>query len=93
MKALVLDGVGKIKVVDKPMPQIQHPADAVLKMVRTTICGSDLVCLHLSMIILAQAVAEHRDCQRNHACVQIDTMGLASSAVSPPGVAFDRNPD
>ncbi|KAK5686396.1 hypothetical protein LTS10_002514 [Elasticomyces elasticus] len=42
MKALIFDGVGKIKVVDKDKPKVQDPADAVLKMVRTTICGSDL---------------------------------------------------
>ncbi|KAK3074240.1 hypothetical protein LTR53_003463 [Teratosphaeriaceae sp. CCFEE 6253] len=42
MKALVFDGVGKIKVVDKPKPEVKDPADAVLRMIRTTICGSDL---------------------------------------------------
>lgn len=42
MKALTYDGVGKIKVVDKEVPKIQHPAQAILKMLRTTICGSDL---------------------------------------------------
>lgn len=42
MKALVFDGVGKIKVVDKDIPKIQDEKQAVVKMLRTTICGTDL---------------------------------------------------
>ena len=42
MKALTFDGVGKVKVVDKDKPKLELPNQAVLKLVRTTICGSDL---------------------------------------------------
>lgn len=42
MKALTYDGDGKIKVVDKPIPEIESPTQAILKMLRTTICGTDL---------------------------------------------------
>ncbi|KAK4554468.1 hypothetical protein LTR86_008322 [Recurvomyces mirabilis] len=42
MKALTYDGPGKIKVVDKPTPTVTNPADAVVKLLRTTICGTDL---------------------------------------------------
>ena len=42
MKALTYDGAGKIKVVDKPKPEIESPAQAIVKLVRTTICGTDL---------------------------------------------------
>jgi len=42
MKSLTYDGVGKIKVVDKPVPKIEHPSQAIVKLLRTTICGSDL---------------------------------------------------
>ncbi len=42
MKALTYDGVGKIKVADKEKPKIEKPAQAIVKMLRTTICGSDL---------------------------------------------------
>lgn len=42
MKALTFDGVGKIKVLDKEIPKPEKATDAVLKMVRTTICGTDL---------------------------------------------------
>ena len=42
MKALVFDGVGKIKVVDKPKPELKSGSDAIVKLLRTTICGTDL---------------------------------------------------
>ncbi|KIY45763.1 L-iditol 2-dehydrogenase [Fistulina hepatica ATCC 64428] len=42
MKALIYAGKGQPKLVDKPMPQILQPTDAVVKMVKTTICGTDL---------------------------------------------------
>lgn len=42
MKALTFDGIGKIKVVDKPYPHIENGSQAVVKMLRTTICGTDL---------------------------------------------------
>jgi alcohol dehydrogenase len=40
MKALTYDGVGKIKVVDKDKPKIELPTQAIVKLVRTTICGT-----------------------------------------------------
>lgn len=46
MKAFTYDGPGKTKVVDKPKPQVENPNEAVLKMVRTTICGTDLHIVH-----------------------------------------------
>ncbi|PVH88097.1 GroES-like protein [Cadophora sp. DSE1049] len=42
MKALVFNGVGKIAVEDRPQPKVQDPSDAIVKLTRTTICGSDL---------------------------------------------------
>lgn len=42
MKALTYDGVGKIKVVDKDKPKVEQQSQAVVKMLRTTICGTDL---------------------------------------------------
>jgi alcohol dehydrogenase len=42
MKALIYNGVGKYAVVDKPEPKVQEGTDALVRMVRTTICGSDL---------------------------------------------------
>ncbi len=42
MKALVYHGPGKKSLEDKPMPTVQEPTDAVVKITRTTICGTDL---------------------------------------------------
>lgn len=42
MKALVLRGRNTIKLEDKPKPTIQEPTGAIVKIIYTTICGSDL---------------------------------------------------
>jgi alcohol dehydrogenase len=42
MKALVYQGPGKRSWEDAPKPVVQRPTDAVVKVARTTICGSDL---------------------------------------------------
>lgn len=42
MKALVYKGPGQKVLEDRPTPQITAPTDAVVKIVKTTICGTDL---------------------------------------------------
>ena len=42
MKALVYGGIGKIEWKDTQMPHIEKPTDAVVKILKTTICGTDL---------------------------------------------------
>lgn len=42
MKALVYMGPGKRSWEDRPKPAVHDPADAVVKIERTTICGTDL---------------------------------------------------
>jgi alcohol dehydrogenase len=42
MKALVYQGPGKKALEDRPMPEMQAPTDAVVKILKTTICGTDL---------------------------------------------------
>ncbi|CUI16090.1 hypothetical protein PNK_0461 [Candidatus Protochlamydia naegleriophila] len=42
MKALVYQGPGKISLEDKPKPQLEKPTDCIVKILRTTICGTDL---------------------------------------------------
>jgi alcohol dehydrogenase len=42
MKALVYHGPGKRSWEEKPKPTVKDPSDAVVKVIRTTICGSDL---------------------------------------------------
>jgi alcohol dehydrogenase len=42
MQALVYNGPGKKSLEDRPKPKLQMPTDAVVKLTRTTICGTDL---------------------------------------------------
>ncbi len=42
MKALVYNGPGKKAVEERPIPKIAEPTDALVKIVKTTICGTDL---------------------------------------------------
>src|SRR5579864_8277876 len=42
MKALVYLGPGKKALEERPKPNITAPTDAIVKIVKTTICGTDL---------------------------------------------------
>ncbi|PNG26673.1 zinc-dependent alcohol dehydrogenase family protein [Methylocella silvestris] len=42
MKALVYHGPGQKALETRPKPQIEAPGDAIVKLVKTTICGTDL---------------------------------------------------
>lgn len=46
MKALVYGGPGKIELKEISTPEIEKPTDALVKITRTTICGTDLGILH-----------------------------------------------
>ena len=42
MKALVYNGPGKKALEERPKPQVAAPGDAVVRVLKTTICGTDL---------------------------------------------------
>ena len=42
MRALVYRGPDKISLEDKPKPQIENPTDCIVRITKTTICGTDL---------------------------------------------------
>lgn len=42
MKALVYHGPGEKTLDDRPKPEVRDPGDAVVRMLKTTICGTDL---------------------------------------------------
>ncbi|WP_028008193.1 zinc-dependent alcohol dehydrogenase family protein [Solimonas flava] len=42
MKALVYQGPGRMAWQDKPMPAVDQPSDALVRITHTTICGTDL---------------------------------------------------
>ena len=46
MLAMDYRGPRRVRVKQKPMPEIQHPQDAVVRVTRSCICGSDLHLYH-----------------------------------------------
>jgi len=42
MRAAVMYGAGDVRVEDRPDPKIHQPTDAVVRVSRAAICGSDL---------------------------------------------------
>lgn len=42
MKALIYQGKNKKSIEERPKPKIQHQTDAIVKVNKTTICGTDL---------------------------------------------------
>ena len=46
MRAMNYRGPYRVRIDEKPMPQIQHPQDAVVRVTRSCICGSDLHLYH-----------------------------------------------
>jgi S-(hydroxymethyl)glutathione dehydrogenase / alcohol dehydrogenase len=46
MKAMTYRGAYKIRVEEKPEPRIEHPNDAIVRVERAAICGSDLHLYH-----------------------------------------------
>ncbi|MGW0160400.1 zinc-dependent alcohol dehydrogenase [Mycobacterium sp. NPDC003323] len=46
MRAMVYRGPYKVRVEEKPMPTIEHPNDAIVRVTMAAICGSDLHLYH-----------------------------------------------
>jgi threonine dehydrogenase-like Zn-dependent dehydrogenase len=46
MLALSYRGPSRLRVENKPLPKIEHPNDAILRITRSAICGSDLHLYH-----------------------------------------------
>jgi len=46
MKAMEYRGPFRVRLEDKPMPRIEHPGDAIVRVTRSCICGSDLHLYH-----------------------------------------------
>jgi len=42
MRAMEYRGPQRVRITEKPMPEIKHPEDAIVRVVRSCICGSDL---------------------------------------------------
>jgi threonine dehydrogenase-like Zn-dependent dehydrogenase len=46
MRGVVFDGVGRVRVTDLPDAELVAPGDAIVRITRSAICGSDLHLLH-----------------------------------------------
>jgi threonine dehydrogenase-like Zn-dependent dehydrogenase len=46
MQAMIYEGPSRVRVGNKPDPVIEHPNDALVRVTRSAICGSDLHLLH-----------------------------------------------
>ena len=46
MKAMTYRGAYKVQVAEKDLPRIEHPNDAIVRVTRAAICGSDLHLFH-----------------------------------------------
>jgi 2-desacetyl-2-hydroxyethyl bacteriochlorophyllide A dehydrogenase len=46
MRALTFQGPGQVRIEERPMPQLQAPDDAVVRVDATGVCGSDLHIYH-----------------------------------------------
>ena len=46
MRAMEFRGPLRVRMADKPMPRIEHPQDAIVRVTRSCICGSDLHLYH-----------------------------------------------
>ena len=42
MKAVVYRGPGKLALEERPKPRLEKPTDCLVKILKTTICGTDL---------------------------------------------------
>jgi threonine dehydrogenase-like Zn-dependent dehydrogenase len=42
MKALVYRSISEVKLEERPKPRISQPTDAIVKLTKSTICGTDL---------------------------------------------------
>jgi S-(hydroxymethyl)glutathione dehydrogenase / alcohol dehydrogenase len=46
MRAMTYRGPYRVRVVEKPIPEIEHARDAIVRVTRACICGSDLHLYH-----------------------------------------------
>lgn len=59
MRAVVFDGEGAVRVTEVPDPVLQAPRDAIVRVTRAAVCGSDLHFFHLKAPIDPGEVMGH----------------------------------
>ena len=86
MRAVVFDGPGRVRVAEVPDPSLRAPGDAIVRVLRTAICGSDLHFLH------AKAPIEPGDVLGHEAVGVVEAVGDGVRRFRPGDrvvVAFD----
>ena len=77
MRAVVFDRPGHVRVQEVPDAELREPADAVVRVTRSAICGSDLHFFHLKAPIAPGEVMGHE------AVGVVESVGQAVTAVRP----------
>jgi threonine dehydrogenase-like Zn-dependent dehydrogenase len=77
VRAVVCLGVGDVRVVDVPDPSIEKPNDAIVRVTRTAICGSDLHFFH------GKTPIEPGDVIGHEAVGVVEAVGPAVEAFEP----------
>jgi threonine dehydrogenase-like Zn-dependent dehydrogenase len=77
MRAVVFAGSGRVEVADVRPPAIEHPADALVRVTRSAICGSDLHFLHGKTPTVPGAVLGHE------AVGEVESVGSGVASVRP----------
>lgn len=81
MKAVVIHGPRDIRVDTKPVPKIEKPNDAIVKVIVAGICGSELhpyrghqkMKYGHTMVCLISSPVQHRNTAQTH---QVDLPGI-----------------
>ncbi|WP_205649311.1 alcohol dehydrogenase catalytic domain-containing protein [Agromyces sp. LHK192] len=77
MKATFMYGAGDVRVETVPDPVIQSPTDAIVRTVRTCVCGSDLHPYH------SMAASEHGTSMGHELIAIVEEVGSAVTTVKP----------
>jgi alcohol dehydrogenase len=77
VRAVAFGGIGEVRVVEVPDAVVQEPDDAVVRVTRTAICGSDLHFLH------GKAPIEPGDVLGHEAVGVVEAVGAGVERFSP----------
>jgi threonine dehydrogenase-like Zn-dependent dehydrogenase len=77
MRGVVFAGIGRVEVVDLPDPEITAPDQAIVRVTRSGICGSDLHLLH------GKAPMEPGEPLGHEACGIVEAVGEGVGLVRP----------
>jgi alcohol dehydrogenase len=77
MRGVVFDGIGSVAVADLPDPAVRRPDEAVVRITRAGICGSDLHLLH------GKAPMEPGEQLGHEACGVVEAVGGEVTDVVP----------